>query len=247
MSAANLIVFPKDEKISQISYLCSYTNTTRFWHRSIHVGSFELTNATPVAHGGYPAKWTWEPPGFRCENYVMHFLFNSLWPDDTIWWHKSGSALDLVMSWCFTAPNHADISLVRSCCMRLRTLSRRLLKQIHSVMSLKVTFLKLLLQLPGNNALNHQCQSDGHQKQIWSIFYVFGISLRLSYSALRQNHWLGRHIEVIFATQCQLIDMCYIGCYLYLPHHPGKTWTMPKWSASLYMRPKTSTPCMTDL
>ena len=37
-------------------------------------------------------------------------------------------------------------------------------------MSLKVTLLKLLLQLPGNNELNHQCQSDGHQTQIWSIF-----------------------------------------------------------------------------
>ena len=78
-------------------------------------------------------------------------------------------------------------------------------------------------------------------------FFVFGISHRLSYNPLRHNHWLGRHIDVIFATQCQLIDKCYIGCYLYLPHHPGKTCTVPKWSASLCMRPKTSTSCMTDL
>ena len=131
-------------------------------------------------------------------------------------------------------------------------IARRLLEltnlyTLQYVMSLKVTLLKLLLQLPGNNELNHQCQSDGHQTQIWSIFDVFGISLRLSYNALRHKHWLGRHIDVIFATQCQLIDKCSIGCYLFLPHHPGKTCTMPKWSASLYMRPKTSTPCMTDL
>ena len=65
--------------------------------------------------------------------------------------------------------------------------------------------------------------------------------------ALRHKRWLGRHIDVIFATQCQLIDKCSIGCHLFLPHHPGKTCTMPNWSASLYTRPKTSTPCMTDL
>ena len=36
-------------------------------------------------------------------------------------------------------------------------------------------------------------------------------------------------------------------CYLYLPHQPGKTCIVPKWPASLYMRPKTSTSYMTDL
>ena len=40
-------------------------------------------------------------------------------------------------------------------------------------MSLKVTLLKLLLQLPENNELNHQCQSDRHQTQIWSIFFMY--------------------------------------------------------------------------
>ena len=106
MSAANLILFLKNEKIIQISYLCSDTNTTRYSHRFIHVGSFELTNATPVANGCCPAKWTWKPLGSRCENYVMYFLFNSLWPDNIIWRHRSGSALALVMFWCLTAPNH---------------------------------------------------------------------------------------------------------------------------------------------
>ena len=106
MSAANLIVFLKFENIIQISYLCSDTNTTRLSHRFIHVGSFDLTNATPVANGCCTAKWTWEPLGSRCENYVMYFLFNSLWPDNTIWRHRSGSALALVMSWWIIAPNH---------------------------------------------------------------------------------------------------------------------------------------------
>ena len=31
---------------------------------------------------------------------------NSLWPSDTIWWHKSGSTLAQVMACCLTAPSH---------------------------------------------------------------------------------------------------------------------------------------------
>ena len=32
--------------------------------------------------------------------------FNSLWPSDTIWRHKSGSTLAQVMACCLTAPSH---------------------------------------------------------------------------------------------------------------------------------------------
>ena len=31
---------------------------------------------------------------------------NSLWPSDTIWWHKYRSTLAQVMAWCLTAPSH---------------------------------------------------------------------------------------------------------------------------------------------
>ena len=31
---------------------------------------------------------------------------NSLWPRDIIWWHKSGSILAQVMTWCLMAPGH---------------------------------------------------------------------------------------------------------------------------------------------
>ena len=34
------------------------------------------------------------------------FYTNSLWPCDTIWWHKSGSLLAQVMGCCLTAPSH---------------------------------------------------------------------------------------------------------------------------------------------
>ena len=38
--------------------------------------------------------------GVSCE------CFNSLWPSDTIWQHKSGSTLAQVMACCLTAPSH---------------------------------------------------------------------------------------------------------------------------------------------
>ena len=31
---------------------------------------------------------------------------NSLWPNDTIWRHRSGSTLAQIMAWCLTAPSH---------------------------------------------------------------------------------------------------------------------------------------------
>ena len=33
-------------------------------------------------------------------------MFNSLWPSDTIWRHKSGSTLAQVMACCLMAPSH---------------------------------------------------------------------------------------------------------------------------------------------
>ena len=32
--------------------------------------------------------------------------FNSLWPSDVIWWHRSGSTLPQVIACCLTAPSH---------------------------------------------------------------------------------------------------------------------------------------------
>ena len=37
---------------------------------------------------------------------TIHHQINSLWPSDTIWWHRSGSTLDQVMAWCLMAPSH---------------------------------------------------------------------------------------------------------------------------------------------
>ena len=40
------------------------------------------------------------------ETCVRRYTFNSLWPSDTIWRHKSGSSLAQVMTSCLTAPSH---------------------------------------------------------------------------------------------------------------------------------------------
>ena len=39
-------------------------------------------------------------------NGVTSLCINSLWPSDTIWWHKSGSTLAQVMACCLMAPSH---------------------------------------------------------------------------------------------------------------------------------------------
>ena len=44
----------------------------------------------------------------QVQNYqsVRRLLLNSLWPSDTIWWHRFGSKLSQVMACCLTAPNY---------------------------------------------------------------------------------------------------------------------------------------------
>ena len=37
---------------------------------------------------------------------TLWIVFNSLWPSDTIWRHRSGSTLAQVMACCLTAPSH---------------------------------------------------------------------------------------------------------------------------------------------
>ena len=32
------------------------------------------------------------------------WIFNSLWPSYTIWWHRSGTTLAHIMAWCWTPP-----------------------------------------------------------------------------------------------------------------------------------------------
>ena len=55
------------------------------------------------------ARGSWEPsPDMETQIApiaIPHYV-NSLWPRDTIWRHRSGSALAQVMACCLTAPSH---------------------------------------------------------------------------------------------------------------------------------------------
>ena len=72
---------------------------------------------------------------------------NSLWPSDTLWWHKSGSTLTQIMTCCMKAPSHClnqrwliiSEMLFRS----LRTISREMLKMSIFGMILDIDNLRL--------------------------------------------------------------------------------------------------------
>ena len=81
-------------------------------------------------------------------------FFNSLWPNATIWQHRTGSALAQVMAFCqaITWAN-VDLSLVRSCGIHLREISQEMLKTSILDMSLKMIDSKLQPHLPGAHEL----------------------------------------------------------------------------------------------
>ena len=80
---------------------------------------------------------------------------NSLAPSDAIWWHRTVSTLVQVMACCLTAPSH----YLNQCWLIMsrvlwHSLSCEMLKISILDMSLKITYLKLQLYLPGANELN---------------------------------------------------------------------------------------------
>ena len=88
--------------------------------------------------------------------------FNSLWPSDNIWRHKSGSTLAQLMAWCLTAPSYHPnqcwliISKVlwhSSECIFIRSYYgiTKYISSISHWISLKITYLKFCSNLPGAN------------------------------------------------------------------------------------------------
>ena len=81
--------------------------------------------------------------------------FNSLRPCDAIWRHRSGSTLAQVMACCLTGRHQAitwtnvDLSLVRSSGIHLRAISWDIPQPPFAKVSLKITDLKLIWNLPG--------------------------------------------------------------------------------------------------
>ena len=62
------------------------TKSSRRWYKS-RINVAEVSNTTICP---------WE----------MDFMFNSLWPSDILWWHRSGSTLAQAMACCLMAPSH---------------------------------------------------------------------------------------------------------------------------------------------
>ena len=73
---------------------------------------------------------------------VLNTYINSLWPSEAIWWDRDGSTLVQVTAWCQTWTNGV-------CGINIRVISQEILLNSTYVISLKVTFLKLLAHLPG--------------------------------------------------------------------------------------------------
>ena len=86
---------------------------------------------------------------------------NSLWPNDTIRRHRSGSTLAQVMACCLTAPSHYLNQCWLIISKVLYHLSEDLIKGVLKVpmskASLKIEFLKLHPNPPGANELIVQC------------------------------------------------------------------------------------------
>ena len=80
--------------------------------------------------------------------------FNSLWPRDAMWPHRSVSILAQVMAWCLKHQaitwTNIDVSTKVFCGIHLREISQMLIN-FFCKMCLEITLLKLIPQLPGAN------------------------------------------------------------------------------------------------
>ena len=86
-------------------------------------------------------------------------LINSLWPRDAIRQHRFGSTLAQVMACCLTAPSrnwtNVDWSSVKSSEIHLRAIPYEILQPLITKISMKITYLKFLQNLPGANELTN--------------------------------------------------------------------------------------------
>ena len=69
--------------------------------------------------------WTFNEVS-ETENQNCDICVNSLWPSDTIWWHRSGSTLSQLMACCWAAPSHYfNQWSLRLCGFYLRVIHRQ--------------------------------------------------------------------------------------------------------------------------
>ena len=79
----------------------------------------------------------------------------SLRPTDAIWRHRSGSTLAQVIAWWHQAITWTNVNLssVRSSGIHLRAISWEIPQPLFTKVGLKITYLKLIWNLPGANDL----------------------------------------------------------------------------------------------
>ena len=86
------------------------------WYHEVHCYMFNFLPIYPIIH---PWRWVWgdtRSQGISSHGIdlpgVLEYLglsirkVNSLWPNDDIWWHRSGSTLAKVMACCLKAWSH---------------------------------------------------------------------------------------------------------------------------------------------
>ena len=84
-----------------------------------------------------------------------YVIFNSSWPSDTIWWHRSGSTLPQVKAYCLTAPSHYlnpcwDLSSKVFCGIHLIIISQEVLMN----MCYRDYTPKIIVRSPGSQRVN---------------------------------------------------------------------------------------------
>ena len=147
------------------------------------------------------------------KSYLTHWFVNTLWPCDTIWWQRSGSALAKLMAFCLMAPSHylsqcwlPIQSLLRFCGIHPRAISQWVPKLLYCIW--KIILLKLLPPLPGASELTYWEQLGisfwiinllillGHETMVCAVCltvfllkkYVW-ISFRKFYADLHTHPW----------------------------------------------------------
>ena len=138
--------------------------------------------------------WSCENGPSQWEMLRMEILgydyLNSLWPNDVIGRHRSGSTLAQAMACYLTAPTitwtNIDLSLLRSSDIHLRAISLEISLPSVTKISLKIIFLIFYWNLPGANELSSwyktsltgRVHSDTtsigrNQTLFWHLWWIF--------------------------------------------------------------------------
>ena len=123
------------------------------------------------------------PWTLNCNIKLVTVLFNSLWPSDTIWRHRSESTLVQVLACCLTAPSHH----LNQCWLIVSKVQRHSAERnftknnSNTKVSLKITYPKFYSNLPGTKELITQ-------GNIVNICLCYHITKRLIVNAI--DMWL---------------------------------------------------------